>query len=392
MSLAKVYITQHPDSPFQVVYTDPTRRERSGRAKRVVKWFAQREAADAHQKSVNKRLQVVGSTGMVFDHQLRADALAARQRLDAAGIRVSLADLAADFVRRHPNERARSLDVFEALKLFLEEKEHAENCAAETIEDLEVRLNRWFKSEGFAVCADITREAAKRLRSRKGSSRNKNNDLSAAHGFCRFLCEQDPPVLEGNPVSGIARPKVEKGRPVSWAPSEAERFMRACEAYRGGKLASAVVVRVFAGVRPSEMVQSRVLLGDAPCVKVEGGKLRGRANRIVPLRPNAVAWLKQYPAGKDGKLPAISKRAWQALRKRADKLDPENPIAWVADIARHSFISYRVAVVQDENKVARESGNSPDEIFGSYFGLKMPEEARVFWGLLPAGVGGKVAG
>ena len=50
---------------------------------------------------------------------------------------------------------------------------------------------------------------------------------------------------------------------------------------------------------------------------------------------------------------------------------------------RHSFVSYRVAVVLDPQKVALEAGNSPEMIFSNYREVVTPDEAKAFWAIAP---------
>ena len=92
---ARLYVTTRTDTPFQVVYTDPTQREKSGRAKRIAKWFAVRKDAEDFQADLNKQLVTEGTAGVQFTSALRADALAAREHLDCAGhLALSLHQLA----------------------------------------------------------------------------------------------------------------------------------------------------------------------------------------------------------------------------------------------------------------------------------------------------------
>lgn len=58
---ARLYVTTRTDTPFQVVYTDPMQREKSGRAKRIAKWFANRKDADDFQADLNKQLVTEGT-------------------------------------------------------------------------------------------------------------------------------------------------------------------------------------------------------------------------------------------------------------------------------------------------------------------------------------------
>ncbi|QYY36858.1 hypothetical protein [Ruficoccus sp. ZRK36] len=53
------------------------------------------------------------------------------------------------------------------------------------------------------------------------------------------------------------------------------------------------------------------------------------------------------------------------------------------DLPRHSFISYRLATIHDENKVAREAGNSPDIIFSNYHETTTGHAAKLYFGIGP---------
>ena len=49
---------------------------------------------------------------------------------------------------------------------------------------------------------------------------------------------------------------------------------------------------------------------------------------------------------------------------------------WKQNALRHSFISYRMAMVKDASQVALEAGNSPDIIFRNYLELVTQTQAR----------------
>ena len=57
---------------------------------------------------------------------------------------------------------------------------------------------------------------------------------------------------------------------------------------------------------------------------------------------------------------------------------------WKKNALRHSYISYRLALVQNENQVAMESGNSPDMIHHHYKQLVTQEEGREWFEIKPA--------
>jgi hypothetical protein len=58
-------------------------------------------------------------------------------------------------------------------------------------------------------------------------------------------------------------------------------------------------------------------------------------------------------------------------------------IKWKQNALRHSFISYRLAVVQDVNRVALEAGTSPQMIFRHYRELATPEQAQTWFAITP---------
>ena len=56
---------------------------------------------------------------------------------------------------------------------------------------------------------------------------------------------------------------------------------------------------------------------------------------------------------------------------------------WKHNALRHSFISYRVADIQNVAQVALEAGNSPQMIFQHYRELVRPAEAKAWFTIEP---------
>ena len=56
---------------------------------------------------------------------------------------------------------------------------------------------------------------------------------------------------------------------------------------------------------------------------------------------------------------------------------------WKRNGFRHSYISYRVAVLKDVPAVALECGNSPQVIFSNYRALATDVEAKEWFAILP---------
>jgi hypothetical protein len=54
-------------------------------------------------------------------------------------------------------------------------------------------------------------------------------------------------------------------------------------------------------------------------------------------------------------------------------------VKWKKNALRHSFISYRVAAIQNVAQVALEAGNSPQIVFAHYRELVRPAEAKALF-------------
>ena len=88
----------------------------------------------------------------------------------------------------------------------------------------------------------------------------------------------------------------------------------------------------------------------------------------MPVSENLRAWLAPYAEQKGAVLPLSQTRVHQILR--------DTGVANKPNALRHSYISYRLAVVHDTPRVALEAGNSPAMIFKHYRELVTEEEAK----------------
>jgi hypothetical protein len=65
------------------------------------------------------------------------------------------------------------------------------------------------------------------------------------------------------------------------------------------------------------------------------------------------------------------------------KVSEDSGVAWRHNALRHSFVSYRLAIVKNENQVAMEAGNSPQMIFNHYREVVTPEQAAAWFAISP---------
>jgi len=65
-------------------------------------------------------------------------------------------------------------------------------------------------------------------------------------------------------------------------------------------------------------------------------------------------------------------------------------LRWSSDIMRHSFCTYRQAVLKDIGKLCFEAGNTPDVAKAHYLNPHVSEaEVKKYWAIIPMRKGNK---
>ena len=165
-----------------------------------------------------------------------------------------------------------------------------------------------------------------------------------------------------------------------------------CWRRRAPELVPFLAIGAFAGVRHAEIqrLDWKDIRFDAGIIEIRAGKAKTASRRTVPIMPNLKTWLKRHQAGERAGLPVRQPdgpdRRFDRLRstKRRSKKDVEGEFKWQHNGLRHSFISYRVAVVKNVAQVALEAGNSPAMIFSNYRELVTPQDAKAWFAIVPA--------
>jgi integrase len=145
----------------------------------------------------------------------------------------------------------------------------------------------------------------------------------------------------------------------------------------------------FAGLRSSEIERlcwEDVHL-DEKFIEIRKGKTKTRTRRIVPISDNLSQWLSKY-SGLCGKVWPFSHEGFydaqqDTAARTANHEKNLDAISWKQNALRHSFISYRLALIQNANQVALESGNSVSIIFAHYRELVRPKEAEQWFSITP---------
>jgi len=139
-----------------------------------------------------------------------------------------------------------------------------------------------------------------------------------------------------------------------------------------------LAIGAFAGLRTAELQRldwSEIDL-DRGFITVAASKAKTRQRRLVPMSDNLKLWL--------APLRQASGPVCHHERAQRPLADLCEGFTWAKNGLRHSYISYRLAILHDTARVALEAGNSPEIIFGHYRELVTPEAAERWFAVKPA--------
>lgn len=330
-----------------------------------------------------RALETVRETGIPLD-AVALEYSEARKHLDG----VSLVD-AAKFYARHHGRGIKHKAIADAVGEMIAAKETA-GVSELYLADLRYRLGVFrdaFHCDVNALAPDDVKAFFERLRL---SSRSYNNFLCSLRTFFTFAQNQGWLSKEAELLSRVERRK-EKAAPVEiFTPSELTALLEQTTA----DLAPCLALAAFAGLRMEELLRLEWAdLERSPgFVVVAAHKAKTATRRLVSITDNLASWLAASQR-REGRIWPHSK-AWlfesvrdavRAINKERKAADPSKaiPFVWKQNALRHSFITYRLAQIQNVNQVALEAGNSPQMIFRHYRELATPEQARTWFSIVP---------
>lgn len=187
-------------------------------------------------------------------------------------------------------------------------------------------------------------------------------------------------------VKEVDLPKDDPREITIWTPSEFSEMLNATRP----EIIPTLVLGGFAGIRTAEI--NRLDWSDIDfeekLIKVAASKAKTRSPRYIPLCDAAVAWLKSY-ASRTGKVAyyaetnkyaaAVMSDVQTAREQKGYFSVPE----WRRNALRHSYISYRLAEIQNAHQVALEAGNSENIIFKNYRELVTKKQAQRWFSIFP---------
>ena len=203
----------------------------------------------------------------------------------------------------------------------------------------------------------------------------RNNRLTVVRVFLNFAKQRGYlPKSEATEADSVRKVKTGDTETEIFQPEDIAKLLLAAPA----RLIPNLAIGAFSGLRSAELSRldwSAVDL-DRRMIDLRAGQAKTASRRIVPISDNLAAWLnlveREGPVIPD---PDLYRQTTALARKLG--------VRWPRNVLRHSFISYRVALIQDVNQVALEAGNSPAIIFKNYRELVTEDAAQTWFSIEP---------
>lgn len=222
--------------------------------------------------------------------------------------------------------------------------------------------------------------------STKGGARRFNNlrcTLNALFGFC-----QKEGILPRDRTHEAALiEKKDQGSSENitiYTPAE----MQVILANIGEELLPWALLGGFAGLRVSEIhrLKWENIRLDAGVITLDKSLTKTKRRRVIPIGDALHEWIEPIHKGKGPIYDLPYKTYEDRLHKGWAKMVDEDDKLLVekrANAFRHSYGTYRFAILKDEFKVSAEMGNSPNELRASYAELALPQDAKAWFSIMP---------
>jgi integrase len=314
--------------------------------------------------------QILAGTGKSLD-EIAREYVDARDTLGGA-VRL---DVAATY---YAERRLRLVQrtVPEVVKELLEARAHK---SIRHVKDLNSRLGR-FAREVTGYIANVTqRDLALWLRGLGLSSRSHDNFRQVLVLLFRFAQKQGY-LPEGRTEAEKTEPMGDNGdgEIAIFTTDEMRRLLSAA----GNDVLPYLALGAFAGIRTAEIVRLdwQEINFETGYIEIKKSKAKTKGRRLIKMQPNLVAWLKKAvkPSGPVTPLARPEKTASEVIAANCDPVIP-----WKRNGLRHSYCTYRYAILQNEHQVSAEMGNSPAMIFANYRALATKEQAEEWFAIMP---------
>ncbi|RYD24306.1 MAG: hypothetical protein EOP88_00670 [Verrucomicrobiaceae bacterium] len=300
---------------------------------------------------------------------------------------------AVDYFLRHHRPPDFTIRASEALKLYLDDKER-DGVRDRTLVAIKSVLNQFILVSNdpwiHEIPPSLVESYLRGLRAKNGKDKatkktwnNYRNDLGGLFAWC---CVSDPgtnrPFTFENPVVGVRKfsarqvREEQEAKPRTTSPGDVLRIFSTLLRWRGGVMTRYFAYLYFAGVRPDELRrisprEHELLSMKTRTLTIPANVAKTRQERQIRISDNFAAWLEATPGLI---IPPNFDRLAKIVRKH---------FGLSHDEARHSFISYHVALHRSVGDVALQAGNSEGIVKRHYFNTHTQDEGGDFFKVSP---------
>jgi len=331
------------------------------------------------------------TTGSLIWSSLKAP----RQRfLEVVHERVSVDD--EDAVLLFLANRKKSAEIVESVAKYLEWKVDEAGEKSPHIRNLERHLNPMAKNFAGKKVIDVTSDELKKFWVKKWghlSWKTRRDTRASFVGFWKWCIFQSLYPKDVTPAECIPSVKAEKLEKRVLTPDEFLSLAKEIQPqYR-----AAVILQAFCGMRPEETapptkkgakkkgkrgIRAEEIDWCDNCIRIPAEVSKTSSPRITPLLPAAGEWLEWAGVKPGSKGPICNSNL--AEDKETIRLGKKVfKTGWPKDALRHSYASYRNAIIRSFPQVAEEMGTSESMLKRHYHNPRSKQEGEAWWAMRP---------
>ncbi len=330
--------------------------------------------------------------GLVLSSLTEDQQKEAENAVDLLGDVYSLTEAVEYFMKNH-RAPGFTITFSEASRFYLEVKEN-EGLRPRTLESIRQTLERFANDTENPKVHEVgggnVRSFLTGLRGKDGvtkaTRRSWNIHRSNLDGFFKWSCDdkasENHPFTFSNPVEDTKaftakQVKEEQADEIITTDiDDTKAIFDLLIRWKSGAFVPAFALLYFAGIRPAELprlaaIADKMVNRNTGIITIPASVSKTKEKRTVYISDNLATWLDAFP------LPIIPpnfKRQYARIRKH---------FALTHDEARHSFISYHVALHRSVGDAALQAGNSEAVVKKNYLNSHTKDEGKAFFSIVP---------
>ena len=320
------------------------------------------------------------------------DAKHALQKIAGKATLTEAVDAWLEFVEPFKN----APNVKDAIAVLVKDKRGQGNTPRH-VREIETILERDLEGVLTKKVSHVTREELEKMRDAKDTTGKDPSDslkrkrLKYANILVNYSIEKGWIEESHSPTRGILLPKKDV-KPVRVLFVEEVAGLLWHTQERFPEMLSALAIKIFSGIRNSELYQLEWEWVKKDAIRVPAGYAKNRRTRNITMEPILKTWLSHAKKGKNltGKVFNICSDSGDREGVWLEHLKAVYTDAgfdkWPQNALRHCFGSYHYQAKKNDHLTAFEMGNSPAVVRAHYVNAVDDEQATRFWNLTPGGV------